>query len=87
KINATIAEIFVVIILLFSGFWLLTLSWIYPVLLLILITVHFALFFIVICPKCSYHSTCPGGKTACMLFKKKCEKYDVSFKELTKNVT
>ena len=70
KINATLAEISVIIALLFPVYWLLSLNWYYLVVFLSLIVVHIILFYPIICPKCSYSDTCPGGQVVHKLFKK-----------------
>jgi hypothetical protein len=68
KTNATLGEISVIGILVFSGFWLASLNAWYVVILLLLVAAHLALFLALLCPKCGYCETCPAGKTACRLF-------------------
>lgn len=71
KINATLAVISIIIVLLFPIYWLLSLDWLYFAIFLILITAHIVLFYPIICPKCSYNDTCPGGQVVHKLFKKR----------------
>jgi len=70
KVNATLTEISVIIALLFPIYWLLSLNWYYLVAFLSLIVVHIVLFYPIICPKCGYNDTCPGGQVVHKLFKK-----------------
>jgi len=70
KVNATLTEISVIIALLFPIYWLLSLNWYYLVVFLSLIVVHIVLFYPIICPKCSYNDTCPGGQVVHQLLKK-----------------
>ena len=66
--NATIAEVFVIVMVLFTGFWLWTLKWWYAMVMLLLIADHMVSFLVLICPKCGYNQTCPAGKVSCKLF-------------------
>lgn len=70
KISATLAEIALLITLLFPVYWLLALDRYYAVIYIVLMMGHAALFFPFICPRCSYNDTCPGGQFARKLFKK-----------------
>jgi hypothetical protein len=70
EVNATLGEISVLAILVFSAFWLATLSWWYVAALLLLVTLHLALFLTLICPRCGYNETCPAGKTACRFIRR-----------------
>jgi len=70
RVNATLTEISVIIALLFPVYWLLSLNWYYLVVFLSLIVVHIVLFYPIICPKCGYNDTCPGGQVVHKLFKK-----------------
>jgi hypothetical protein len=70
KVNATLTEISVIIALLFPVYWLLSLNWYYLVVFLSLIVVHIVLFYPIICPKCSYNDTCPGGQVVHKLLEK-----------------
>jgi hypothetical protein len=62
RINATLAETSLIITLLFPIYWLALLNWYYLAIFLTLLVVHMALFFPIMCPKCSYSNTCPGGQ-------------------------
>ena len=75
KINASLAELCFLVILVLICISLFTLNILYPIIAIGLIILHFALFFAFICPKCGYNGTCPGGHTACKLSKKKCARY------------
>jgi hypothetical protein len=70
KVNATLTEISVIIALLFPVYWLLSLNWYYLVAFLSLIVVHIVLFYPIICPKCGYNDTCPGGQVVHKLLEK-----------------
>ena len=68
EINASIAEVLVIVMALYAGYWLWTLQWWYALVLLLLLAVHMVGFLTLICPKCSYNQTCPAGKISCKLF-------------------
>jgi hypothetical protein len=70
KINVALGEIFCIITFLFPMYWLLLMDWLYLVGYIILITTHIILFLPLMCPKCSYNDTCPGGQAARKLCKK-----------------
>ena len=70
RINANLAEISLLATLLFPVYWLLSLNWLYLVVFLLLVVLHVVSFFPLICPKCSYNDTCPGGQTTLKLFGK-----------------
>jgi hypothetical protein len=65
--NAILAEISVIIFFLFPIYWLMSLSWYYVVIFVILMVGHVVAFFPTMCPKCSYHDTCPGGQVVLKL--------------------
>jgi hypothetical protein len=69
-LNATLAEIVLAVMLIFAGFWLATLNWIYLAIFAALLAVHVVLFLTLICPRCSYSGICPAGKIACLLFRR-----------------
>lgn len=73
KINATIGESLLLINILFSVIFLFFLNFFYSIIVIVLIVMHFIFFFSLLCPKCSYNNTCPGGQTACKIFKNKSE--------------
>lgn len=77
KINASFAEIFVLLIFIYCAVFLFFVHIFYTVAFLTLAILHFILFFSILCPKCSYNETCPGGQTSCKIFKKRCEKYKI----------
>jgi hypothetical protein len=55
------AELLLALDVLFPLYWLWQAGWYYPVAFLLLLGLHTVLFFPLICPKCSYNRTCPGG--------------------------
>jgi hypothetical protein len=63
KLNADLAEAFLLAVLLFPVYWLVSSSWVYLVVYVVLILLHAGLFFPTMCVKCSYNDTCPGGQT------------------------
>ncbi|UCG83455.1 MAG: hypothetical protein JSW38_01135, partial [Dehalococcoidia bacterium] len=72
KVNAHLAELFLVFTILFPVYWLVSLNWLYLLGFLLLILVHAALFFPSMCPKCSYNDTCPGGQATLKLLRRRC---------------
>jgi len=70
KVNANLAELFLVFTLLFPVYWLVSLNWLYLLGFLLLVLVHAALVFPFICTKCSYNDTCPGGQATLKLLKR-----------------
>ena len=62
KFNGLLAGVFLVSFFTFPFYWLLLLDWYYLTLFYGLVVIHFLTFLLVICPKCSYNDTCPGGK-------------------------
>lgn len=67
KMNANLAELFLIITLLFPIYWLSVSNWIYVILFFFLIGLHATTFFPTMCTKCSYNDTCPGGQTTMKL--------------------
>jgi hypothetical protein len=63
KVNATAAEITLLLLVLFPLYWLWRTHWALIFVYFALILAHFASFMPVQCEKCSYHETCPGGQT------------------------
>ena len=59
--NANIAETLLGVVVIFTGYFLWSIDWIYAVAYVLLAVIHFMLFMVFICPKCSYNETCPGG--------------------------
>ena len=70
KVNANLAELFLICTLLFPVYWLVSLNWLYLLGFLLLILMHAALFFPSMCTKCSYNDTCPGGQMTLKLLKR-----------------
>lgn len=70
RLNANLAEVSLAATLLFPVYWLATSNWVYVIVYLALVGLHVVTFFPTVCPKCSYHHTCPGGQAATKLFKK-----------------
>ena len=68
--NANMAETLLGVILILSGYFLATINWLYALAYVLLAVLHFALFMVFICPKCSYNETCPGGVFSCRLMKR-----------------
>jgi len=62
NINAEIASIVAIITLLLPAYWLFIYGWYYLIAYCILTFIHILLFYRLFCPRCSYNSTCPGGK-------------------------
>jgi hypothetical protein len=62
-------EIMVIVIIAYGAFWLFTMHWLYALLFLLAALVHVVIFLRLICPKCSYNETCPGGQLACRLMR------------------
>jgi hypothetical protein len=65
--NAALAEAVVAVIGVLSFVLLLTIHWLYAVGFLVLGALHVYLFFRLLCPKCGYNETCPGGRAALKL--------------------
>jgi hypothetical protein len=61
--NATAGEIMVFVLILFPLYWVYQAGWYLVPVYLILIAAHFVIFMATQCEKCSYNTTCPGGKT------------------------
>ncbi len=60
--NAVAGETMVVILIVFPIYWVFRTNWYLVPLYLLLVLSHFALFMSTQCGKCSYNTTCPGGK-------------------------
>jgi hypothetical protein len=71
KTNATLGELSILAILVYSAGWLATLSWWYVLIVVLLAAVHMVLFLTLLCPKCGYNETCPAGQSACRVFKRR----------------
>jgi hypothetical protein len=69
KLNANLAEVFLLATLLFPIYWLVSSGWAYVVAYLSFIVAHGLVFFPTMCVKCSYHDTCPGGQAALRLLR------------------
>ncbi len=63
KLNETLAEIALFLVLAVPVYWLALEGWYYVVGFFGLVVLHEALFFPTQCTKCSYHDTCPGGRS------------------------
>jgi len=70
RINANLAEFFLAATLLFPIYWLVISNWVYLAVFLLLVALHVVAFFPVMCPKCSYNGTCPGGQTTLKLLRR-----------------
>ena len=62
KLNAKAAEIMVLVMLLYPLYWIIKSGWYLVPIYLLLIAAHFMLFMPFQCEKCSYNTTCPGGR-------------------------
>ncbi len=71
KINATLGELTVLGLITLTAILLATINGWYAVIMLLLMAAHGLIFLRLICPRCSYNQTCPGGQTACRLFKRR----------------
>jgi hypothetical protein len=63
KRNAAAGETMVIVLVLYPIYWIFMTNWYLVPIYLILIAAHFVLFMPTQCEKCSYNTTCPGGKT------------------------
>jgi hypothetical protein len=70
NMNANLASITSIVVLLFPIYWLTLSGWYYAVGYLVFLTAYWFLFSSFFCLKCSYSATCPGGRTAHKLNKK-----------------
>jgi hypothetical protein len=62
KRNATAGEIMVVVLALYPLYWVFKTHWILVPIYVALLATHFLIFMSTQCGKCSYNTTCPGGK-------------------------
>lgn len=62
KFNAMAATAMAVVLVLYPLYWLFKSSWYLVPIYLTLIALHFFLFMATQCEKCSYNTTCPGGR-------------------------
>jgi hypothetical protein len=62
KLNATAGETMVLVLVLYPLYWIFHSGWHLVVIYLALIAAHFILFMPTQCDKCSYNTTCPGGR-------------------------
>jgi len=63
KLNAAVGETMVLILVLYPLYWIFDANWYLVPIYLALIAAHFILFMSTQCEKCSYNTTCPGGRT------------------------
>ncbi len=63
KLNEAPAEVLTLLLLAFPVYWLALEVWYYVVGYLGLVVLNGVLFFPTQCTKCSYHDTCPGGRS------------------------
>lgn len=60
--NATAGETMVIVLALFPLYWVFKTHWLLVPIYLALLAAHFLIFMSTQCGKCSYNTTCPGGK-------------------------
>jgi hypothetical protein len=73
KLNETLAEIALLLVLALPVYWLVLEGWYYVLGFFGLVVLHGVLFFPTQCTRCSYHDICPGGRlTLRVLRRRRC---------------